>query len=154
MLPWETSWSRSRQKELGDHDRFVGHLSEIHLQTETLRRQITDCAGRLKDRSKQLVDRDLNAAANILLVGTSDTRPSILCRGKKRTTSDESASDCNKMIKLSVDAERSSSDPAPLERSGELLSIYASIAVEGLAANLLEREILQDSPRQDRPDRQ
>ena len=45
----------------------------------------TNC-GHLNDRSKRFVDRDQNAAANILLVGTSECRPESMRRTTKRSS--------------------------------------------------------------------
>ena len=80
----------------------------------------SNCAGRHKNRCKQFVDRDLNAAANILLVGSSRERPPEFCRQlpyqapkkRKRKLAEESPGDPAKRTRLSVDAERTLSDPA------------------------------------------
>ena len=69
-----------------------------------------NCAGCPKDRSKRFADRDLNAAANILLIGTSEERPSVFRRSQKRKRTEESTSDRVNKIKLSVDAEGTLSD--------------------------------------------
>ncbi len=77
-----------------------------------------DCAGRHdKDRSKRFADRDLNAAANILLIGTSLHRPESLSRRenkfvkKRRRSEDSSNSHSSKIAKPSVGAEGALSDP-------------------------------------------
>ncbi len=77
-----------------------------------------NCAGRHdKDRSKRFADRDLNAAANILLIGTSLHRPESLSRSrnkivkKRRRSEDSSNSHSSKRVKPSVGAEGTLSDP-------------------------------------------
>ncbi len=72
-----------------------------------------NCAGRYKNRSKRFADRDLNAAANILLIGLCKKRPFVFARSHKRKGSEEE-SVSHKKTKLSVDAERMLSDPVPL----------------------------------------
>ncbi len=68
---------------------------------------------RYKNRSKRFADRDLNAAANILLIGTCKERPLAFGRTRKRKGSEEEYVS-HKKTKLSVDAERTLSDPVPL----------------------------------------
>ncbi len=48
-----------------------------------------NCAGRYKNRSKRFADRDLNTAANILLIGTCKERPLAFARSRKRKGSEE-----------------------------------------------------------------
>ena len=62
-----------------------------------------------KDRSKRFVNRDLNAAANILLAGTSHDRPISLRRNRKRPltyviSKDSPKQRCHTVNKPTVDA--------------------------------------------------
>lgn len=74
------------------------------------------------------VNRDVNAAANILLAGTSSPRPPALCRTASGVSTaslemgTKSALETyeRKLLKLSVAAERASSDPSPIGTSGSL----------------------------------
>ena len=72
----------------------------------------TSCGGP-KDRLLRFVDRDLNAAANILLVGrTLPDRPEALRRTRKRTREDNGEFLIkHKKIKPAVDSVGPSSDP-------------------------------------------
>ncbi len=72
-----------------------------------------NCAGRYKNRYIRFADRDLYAAANILLIGTCKERPLVFVRSRKRKGSEEE-SVSHKKTELSVDAERTLSDPVPL----------------------------------------
>lgn len=70
------------------------------------------------------VDRDFNAAANILLAGTSPTRPPALSRSNSQASTaslekgkkSELETEESKSNKLPVDAGRSSSDPTSIHR--------------------------------------
>ncbi len=68
---------------------------------------------RNENRSKRFADRDLNAAANVLLIGTCKQRPLVFARSRKRKGSEEEYVS-HKKTKLSVDAERTLSDHVPL----------------------------------------
>ncbi len=91
----------------------LDHLSRRKGQTDNhCRLCCENCAGRHKDRSKRFADRDLNAAANILLTGTSSDRPASLSRNRKRPLDSAEVTCHGKKTTLSVDPERPSSDPA------------------------------------------
>ncbi len=72
-----------------------------------------NCAGCCQKRFKRFADRDLNATANILLIGTCKERPLVFARSRKRKGSEEE-SVSHKKTKLSLDAERTLSDHIPL----------------------------------------
>jgi transposase len=88
-----------------------------------------ECAGRQKkDRSKHFVDRDLNAATNILLIGTSSQRPEAMRRSLKRSMQEDLQTNIGpKMNKLSVDAEGTSNDPAAPSGAVPLCSCGTSV---------------------------
>lgn len=63
-------------------------------------------------RSKLFVDRDVNAAANILLVGNSlPLRPEAMRRNRKRSREEEYSTGCTKRNRPAVGAAGTSSDP-------------------------------------------
>ena len=78
----------------------------------------TNCAGQPpKARSKRFVDRDLNAALNILLAGTASTRPTYLSRSKRQLTDgtdDQSVKRPCGADRPLVDARGPLSDPNPV----------------------------------------
>ena len=58
----------------------------------------TNCEGRWKNRSKLFIDRDVNAASNILLVGMSEKRPRHLQRSGTRPVIDATGSSSDPML--------------------------------------------------------
>ncbi len=96
---------------------FSGNWEDVPVSCELLLSrescQIIPCAGHCKKRSKRFADRDLNAAANTLLIGTCKERSLVFARSRKRKGSEEE-SVSHKKTKLSVDAERTLSDSVPL----------------------------------------
>ena len=86
------------ENRLVKYRKKTGTLSHSRLCCET--------CGLKQKRSKKFLDRDLNAAANILWIGTSPERPSCLSRHPN---------------KPSVGAEGASSDPSLMDDSESLL---------------------------------
>ncbi len=89
------------------------------------------CGGEMQKPSKRFMNRDENAAQNILLAGTSPARPEALsCKRRLEASLDppskKKATDANKWP---VAAGRQSSDPLSRGTSGERVGPEADISV-------------------------
>lgn len=89
------------------------------------------CGGEGLKPSKRLVDRDHNAALNILLAGTSEKRPTYMSRKRKACNEETETlpSKRRSVNKRPVGAGRTSSDPLSTVSSGESLESVTDLSV-------------------------